>query len=90
MTNKFIYFFKCQDTVKIGISSNPGKRLVSLKTGLPFKLECLGVMLGDDKKEKEIQNQFKDKHIQGEWYSLTDNDLLGFELSPLPDRSATG
>lgn len=57
--------------VKIGHSINPQKRLMELKTGNPFQLEVLAVIEGDDKKERELHEKFKDLRLAGEWFSYT-------------------
>jgi len=58
---------------KIGKSHDPGGRLVSLSTGKPFlKL----IMEIDRNIENELHNAYSHKNVKGEWFNLSDNDLI--------------
>lgn len=52
--------------VKIGRTSNPGVRLLTLKTGLPWPLRLVA-MVGSDV-ERDLKRQFVKDKVQGEWF----------------------
>lgn len=52
--------------IKIGISMYVQSRLKDLQTANPFKLRLLGYIKGN--KEMEIQTNFNDLRISGEWF----------------------
>lgn len=66
-----VYFIQSgrNGPIKIGYSENNVKgRLSDLQTASPNQLFLLGAMMGDVKDEVEIQEEFEDLHIRGEWY----------------------
>jgi hypothetical protein len=69
----YIYFIADTKTnmVKIGVSTTPEKRLAGLQTSSPNKLVFLAVAEGDEKKEKELHQQFKKYRKSGEWFELS-------------------
>lgn len=65
-----IYFI--QDTgshaIKIGVSTDPERRLRSLQTATASKLVLLGVVPGDLSTEAELHRHFADYRLRGEWF----------------------
>lgn len=69
----FVYFFGCAaGLVKIGISTNPDKRLASIvaQTGLP--LESLVEVRGSREIEKALHKRFRAYGIGREWFIFGD------------------
>ena len=66
----FIYFIQegRQGNIKIGISSNPERRLRGLQTGNPSDLNLLFHMPGDRFLEQCLHEKFRYHHISGEWF----------------------
>lgn len=55
--------------VKIGVSSNPLRRLATLQTGNSFRLELVCTLHGN--REKELHTQFARYRVDGEWFNLS-------------------
>ncbi len=72
-----VYFIQCEETkaVKIGTSRDPEKRLLQLQTASPGKLTILGTVPGNKYREAELHNRFADRHVRGEWYSVTTEEV---------------
>jgi hypothetical protein len=70
---QMIYFVQSGDDgpIKIGVSTNIGKRLTALQTAHGERLRIVGVMKGDFSKEKRIHSQFKSSLKRGEWFQAT-------------------
>lgn len=65
-----IYFIKALNTVKIGYSANPEKRLKELQTGNSEKLELLLTIPGNKESEKAFHLYFDRARLNGEWFRL--------------------
>src|SRR4051794_20111529 len=79
MTSKSIYVMRSSaGPVKIGIASNVGKRLLSIKTGCPFEVQLA------HKKEHETASQVEslahsllsEKRMNGEWFDCSVEDAV--------------
>lgn len=68
--------------VKIGYSKNPIKRIGSIQTGCPFKLEIIYTERGSFEIEKAYQDGFKEYCTYGEWFKI-EGDLQLHILSLL-------
>lgn len=66
----FVYFIRDGEMVKIGRSTAPVSRMLSLAGGNGRQLEMLGTMPGDHKREKALHRRFARHHIKGEWFHL--------------------
>lgn len=73
----YVYIIKDGDRYKIGYSGDPERRLKSLQTGNPRKLELVFRFktLWAEPLEYYLQDHFKSKQTRGEWYALTDKEL---------------
>lgn len=62
---------------KIGKSRQPKERYKAIATKLPFPVEIIHVIGGDDieKAEKLLHNQFSPKRAHGEWFELSEEDV---------------
>lgn len=74
MIDTFIYIVEDQDrnTIKIGYSSNPVKRLEQLQTSNSSKLSLLATFQGDAEIEKAIHDDLKYFNVRGEWFTSCD------------------
>lgn len=78
------YFVKAGKVIKIGRSSDVASRIRSLQTANPHPLEIVGTIDGDY--EAVAHRYFSDRNIGGEWYALTEDDVLDFvEFGGLED-----
>lgn len=61
---------------KIGRSKNPDNRIKTFSVKLPFEVEYVVVIPSDDmiEFEKSWHDWFADKRVNGEWFSLTNDD----------------
>jgi len=73
----YIYVFKWENFVKIGISINPSKRIQGLSTGLPTEGKLIHLIKTNNMRdaEKTIHDKFSYARKRGEWFSLTESDL---------------
>lgn len=74
----YIYYIISAETgrMKIGYTKgDPKKRLKSLQTGSPTKLDIVAVHPGDLKTEADLHRQFSTDRTHGEWFDVSD-DLL--------------
>lgn len=78
----YVYLAEAEGTnkYKIGISKNPKKRIDSLQVGNGEKL----VLIKEFKTkhnfvlESALHRNFSSKHVVGEWFELTEQDVKGF------------
>lgn len=75
---RYLYLLECHNTYKIGITDNIERRIKQLDTR-PFKLNLIGQtnkLIKDAYKwEQYLHNEYKDQNIEGEWFSLTENQI---------------
>ncbi|HEU6449197.1 MAG TPA: GIY-YIG nuclease family protein [Verrucomicrobiae bacterium] len=72
-----VYFLGSQLGTKIGCAADARSRVRSLDGMLPFETEILHIITTDDRYglEQAFHFYFSDKHIRGEWFSLTPEDI---------------
>jgi len=75
--SKFFNTYLMKDShtgyIKIGKAMNPNKREKSLKCGNPtIKL----IAVCNQNIETKLHQRFKDKRVSGEWFNLSNNDIL--------------
>lgn len=65
-----IYFIEADglDAIKIGFTTDIGKRLADLKTALPVQLRLIGSVVGPASLEQSIHKSLKEHRITGEWF----------------------
>jgi len=70
--NQKLYLIGCADCFKVGISTDPYKRLASLQTGNPMPCQLLAIWEPKyaPTLEKEIHKQLKNHRVRGEWFSI--------------------
>ena len=66
-----IYFFKCDDAIKIGFtgSNSPDTRLKACQTGSSSAISITGVMPGSNQDEKALHDMFSSYRKSGEWFT---------------------
>ena len=60
---------------KIGFSTNPERRLKSLRTSSASKLTFLGAIPGTRENEKRLHRLFADRRVGREWFNLSSADI---------------
>lgn len=79
----FTYLIKDKTTgnTKIGKSRTPIERIHAVRKAHPHPTIILGVT---DVPEIELHKQFRDKRLNGEWFSLADEDIQSLNLRAVP------
>jgi hypothetical protein len=71
------------DIVKIGFTSSNktlAKRIKILQTGSPFELKVESKFSGSRLKERYLHDQCKVRHMHGEWFRLTKDEVKRFTI----------
>jgi hypothetical protein len=76
-----IYIVESQGYYKIGVASNLKQRLFGLQTGNPSPIEVVETFQFDNYStmsslEKRTHSILRNYNVRGEWFSLTDGELL--------------
>jgi Meiotically up-regulated gene 113 len=76
-----VYLLKAGPYYKIGYSADGGKRLGQIKLQLPYDVEQIHQIVTDDPQGIETywHRRFARKRTNGEWFQLTDEDVLSFK-----------
>lgn len=86
----FVYLLKCGNFYKIGVGGNLRKRISSIQTGNPYKVELIHAWdFIEEEVAYEIEAELHKKYIknrkQGEWFTLTNKEVKDFiEGNDLP------
>jgi hypothetical protein len=76
-TREFIYILKGLNSYKIGYTTNFNKRIKVYKTHNPnIKTICLIESNNSFEFESYLHNRFKNKNVNGEWFDLTEEEVL--------------
>lgn len=84
MSNCFVYVIECRSTrpypVKIGVASNPSKRVIELQTGCPYRLRVIASIPFPTRAaaydfEQFVHSGNKKAAIGGEWFKSKRLDL---------------
>lgn len=67
-----VYFLKAENRVKIGFAANPSKRIASIQTSSPFKLDVVLIIDGNFSTEQSVHKTFKEYRLTGEWFEFVD------------------
>lgn len=81
--------------IKIGVATNPRKRLSSLQTGNPQRLRLLHVVPGDHALEAAFHQRLADAVVLGEWFAGPEaeeflNWIWDFAQKAIADYEDTG
>jgi hypothetical protein len=63
-----VYFIRCGEMVKIGVSDNPKARLRNIQTCNPAPAEIVKTELGGPGREQALHRRFWRQHERGEWF----------------------
>lgn len=82
-----IYFMQGVDggPIKIGQSTDPEKRLISVQNGNPVKLQLTRVVPGIEADERWLHDLFQDFRLNGEWFKP--HPLIARIADAIPDKS---
>jgi predicted GIY-YIG superfamily endonuclease len=79
---KYVYLISDSNTYnyKIGISNNPERRVKTLQTGNDNKLKIVHKIICEyySDVEKALHNRYKFNKINGEWFELSNDDVISF------------
>lgn len=101
-TGGFVYFIKeiknsdqHQAHIKIGYTNNLDRRLSEFVVSVPYPLEFIHSIYSENAAETErlFHSLYQNKHINGEWFELNQDNLLAIKLLKLPEpilKSITG
>jgi hypothetical protein len=83
----FIYFIQGErgGPIKIGYTTDVMNRLKTLQTGYPYPLKLLLAIHGSLEKERNIQKEFINIKLQGEWFEPSEkliNYMDGIKSNP--------
>lgn len=86
-----VYLAKAGELYKIGSSENPEERIKKLQAGSPVRLELVYSFDTPHPRRDEatIQKAFADRREHGEWYRLTEGDILKIKQSTAPPPTST-
>jgi hypothetical protein len=78
----FVYVIKSDKYCKIGMSLLPEKRISSIKTSCPHKVEIIRIFETDNmiKMEKNLHNYFIAYKLRGEWFDLPEEAIQALRL----------
>jgi hypothetical protein len=86
MTN-YVYAIYSSGCVKIGVSTDPKKRVGKVSADCPHPVVLKGYVEGGYELEAELHAKFCDFRVKGEWFSF-DGPVADW-VSSLPDRSGS-
>lgn len=86
----YVYVLRGEKVYKIGRAKDPYKRSEQLAIQLPYEVELVSVYDAVDyiAAEKAAHAAFADRRLNGEWFDLTDGDLLALDDLMQPFKSA--
>jgi len=64
----FIYFFQCEQFIKVGFALDPAARLAILQIGCPFPISTLALHAGRLTQEKKLHRLLANHRHHGEWF----------------------
>jgi DNA-binding XRE family transcriptional regulator len=67
-----VYFLKAENRIKIGFATNPSKRIASIQTSSPFKLDVVLIIDGNFETEQNLHKMFREYRHTGEWFEFVE------------------
>lgn len=77
-----VYFIQCGEFVKLGFTTDLGRRLSGYLMHTPYDVKVLASMPGDRRLEKSLHRRFVKHHHRGEWFRLS-SEILDY-INDLP------
>lgn len=68
----YVYFSFSGRQVKIGFSTNPFRRALQLKTGMPMGVTAFATVAGSPTDEKHLHRVLRKDRLHGEWFVATE------------------
>ncbi len=87
----FVYFISDGSCTKVGVTKGTViGRIKSLQSGNPRKLICIAFKFEPHVKdayeiESWLHKEFENKHVRGEWFVLTDEDINSYSTVRIAD-----
>lgn len=89
-----VYFVRSANAIKIGVTTDLGKRIASIQTSTPYPVELIAAIPGDKALESELHATFANHRTSGEWFRLSPDIVAWLQryfaacLKPARDQSA--
>ncbi len=79
--DQYVYLIGCRstNTLKIGLSVNPKKRLSTLQTSSPYRLSIIRTIPGGADVERLLHQEFQSLKMSGEWFKWSNKIIDRFE-----------
>lgn len=77
--NRWVYFVRCQEPIKIGVAADVAARIADLQGANPHELELLAQVRGGRDFERQLHERFVQARIRGEWFRPVEDLLLVIE-----------
>lgn len=73
----YVYVLFSENRFKIGMTKSPKKRIGNIQTASPFMVEVVAYQYSKDclALERWLHDEFSDKRVKGEWFSLSADDI---------------
>jgi hypothetical protein len=84
----YVYAMRSGSAIKIGFSTEPERRLLSIATGCADGCELVGYAVGTKEHEAELHALCSKEHIRGEWFREEGVVSLFLEHLPKNGRSS--
>lgn len=82
-----IYFIRGGDLVKIGKAKDVAIRLRELQRKHPEELRVIITIPGNEKQERKLHARFEDRRVHGEWFNITDDEVIAAATEFSADES---
>ena len=84
--NEVVYFVKAGDFIKIGYTCDVQARMSQIQTSNPNEVDLLFTVKTDDarKLEQDLHNKYRKQNVRGEWFQLTQEQLLSYRNDYCP------
>lgn len=92
----FLYFVRCNEFLKVGISTSLGSRISTMQGCNPYPIHVMATVIGGQDEEQAIHNAWRRLHHRGEWFRFEDEPrelcevLAPYEWEPEEGRKALG
>lgn len=70
-----VYFIEGDGVIKIGFSTDVGKRLADLRTGTAAKIELIEYARASREVERAIHQILASERVRGEWFKASDKTI---------------
>jgi hypothetical protein len=87
----WVYFVQAEagGPIKIGLTTNPDRRLAVLQTSSPLKLRYTRLLEGDRKREQRYHDRWRRHRLWGEWFEAVDGLARFAHAVPASESGST-